>query len=162
MPLEQQYDESVILNIAALAANDMISVGGKIDATREVGVRVIKSEGWFFGRNLADDEQVIVGIQPISSAAEAEAGIEADPQSPFEVTTQGLQHSRAWFPIGVLMGPTGTSPWGAFHFKNEIPWSYPEGAAMSYGVYNPDDAALSSVAQELIGFVKHQVVWLRD
>ncbi len=160
--LNYVYDNSVILSIASLAANDAISIGSKIDASREQGFRVVKSEGWFIGRNLADEEQVVVCIiADAMVAAEGEVGVESDPQSLFDFE-EIERAGRSIFPIGILHGEGVAASERMFHFENKVPWTYPEGSAMSYMVYNIDDAALSAASQELIGFVKHTGVWLRD
>ncbi len=156
------FDEGVIISLASLAAKDSISGSSKIDAARENGFRVVKSEGWAFLKAQVVDEPVLFGIAARAmSASEIEEVIEVDPQSMFQVP-EAEQALRPVFPMGAIMGSSAGVFNPPVHFMNDIPWSYREGSAMFYWAYNPDNDAFSAGSQELILFVKHTGVWLRD
>ncbi len=161
--LVRLYDESVIISVASLAAKDAIAAASKIDASREVGFRVLKTEGWAFLKAAVSDEVVIFGVDAfILSAAGVEESIESDSQSPFDFANVE-KASRPVFPLGALSGLSAQPGNGILvHFTNEIPWTYPEGTGMEWWAYNPDDDALSAGSQQVIIFAQHQGVWLRD
>ncbi len=155
------YDESLIVSLASLTANDAVIGTSKIDAAREHGFRIVKTEGWIMLKGGIVNEFAIFGMAPWTmTAAEIEEGIEADPQSMFEVP-ETEQSSRPTFPMAVIGGAAAQARQSA-HFENNIPWSYPEGSSLQYWFYNPDDNSWSAGSQEAIIFAKHTGVWLRD
>lgn len=155
------FDESVIISLSALAARDLIEGSSKIDAGREHGYRIVKTEGWAFVKAAVLNEPVVFGLTPSKTASETEEAIEADPQSIFAVPEQE-QAMRPVFPLGALMGVAAEGANLIGHFVNNIPWSYPEGDALFWWAYNPDDDDFSAGTQQLIIFAKHTGVWLRD
>ncbi len=155
------YDDGLILSLASLTTKDAVSVTGKIDAAREHGFRVVKTEGWFFLKGGIVNEFAVVGMAPSTlTAAEIEEGIEADPQSSFEVP-ETEEAGRPTFPLAAIGGAAAQAN-QIIPFKNAIPWSYPEGSSMIWWAYNPDDNSWTANSQELIIFAKHTGVWLRD
>lgn len=155
------YDD-VELALGALAGKDAIAAPSKIDASRENGFRVMKTEYWmiFYGKTTAEGP-IMVGLAPNLAAASIEETIEADPQSRTDdqVTPDS---KRPVFPLEIIdyteVDMTNLQP-----YKGEVKirWSIPEGNNLNWFAYNMNAAGLTTGTVVRI-FAKHYGVWLRD
>ncbi len=154
------FDHSVIFSVASLTARSAAGLVTKQDGSRARGFRFLKTEFYFFLRSLAATETLIIGLGgPGLTVVEIEEAIEADPQSPNDVSA--AEHSMRFVTIlGMVSG--GTSRRVQIDGTVNLRWSYPESESMFVFAYNPDDADLSAASQEVIWLMKHYGVWLND
>ncbi len=146
----------VEIDISSLASLDAVSGASKIDAARENGFRILKSEVMI----RSEVGGLAVGMSgPGLNVAEVEEAIESDPQSPSD-NVDIERTMRMVVPFGVVpfdalvMNLTG---------ENAIKprWSWPEGQAMLYWVYNfSPDAVTTDKGLSILA--KHFGVWLND
>ncbi len=157
------HDLSVI-TVGALAALDAVVVNSVIDATREEGFRILKTEYFvhFEGKTTAEGP-VMFGFAANLNAAEIEEAIEADPQQ----RADDPEMHNAMRPVWVL----GVIPKLSTEQDQSFPgnvkgifnprWSIPEGKGASWWAYNNSSGALTTGLLIKI-MAKHFGVWLRD
>ncbi len=153
--------------IASLALNDAAAVASKIDGARKRGFRITKMK---YDVHIHSREGLegpfIFGVAVGLSAAEVEACLEADPQSPDETTYELTK--RAVFPLGVIERNGGTTDiagdfpgQGAKPLMEEtLNWSVREDEGLFWWFYNMGGAATAGTKVGI--FAKYFGVWLRD
>lgn len=154
------YDDVRIL-VSTLATKTAILGASKIDASREMGFRIMKTEyvvGW--NNTTAGDGPLVLGFAANLNQAEIEEAIEGDPQS--SVDTEDAETIRPVWVLGMLAGSAahGNLDGGRVHSFTPK-WSIPEGSAGQWFVYNIDSASMTDGTVVSI-FAKHYGVWLRD
>lgn len=147
-----------ILNhtVGALAAGDCAVTTMKQDGSRQKGFRVLKSEYNIQVLSMTGNEALVVGVGgPYLSAAQIEEALEADPQQ-HDHAPDAEQSMRPLWILGIL--DESSDP-----LKGEWKprWSFPEGAAMNFFVYNPMSGAITTGAT-VVAVFKHFGVWLND
>ncbi len=155
--------DQVGITLSTLAALTGILGASRIDAAREQGFRVMKTEyvGSIVGRTNGEGP-VMLAVGFNLSLAEMEEAIEADPQSSFD-TPANEQVMRPVFILGIF-DPLAASP---AILNNGIPktvnfkWSAPEGGSMNWMAYNTSGSALTTGSVVRV-VAKHFGVWLKD
>ncbi len=165
--LEQQFDLDVLLTLADLAANTLISVSSKIDASRLNGFRVTKTElNWeLTGKTIAEGPILFGVAANFTNDVAIEVALEADVQSR---VGNNLRGDGTFLKI---LGKVGLSP-SAFpnndmgvapHYTisyGKNGWSIPEGQELVYWAYNA--GAQLTTGTVFIIDAEHFGVWLRD
>ncbi len=145
----------------SLGSQDLTTIASKIDAARTRGFRVLKLKGHAHVAFMDSDEHIVFGVAgPGLSGAEIEEAIESDPQSPQDNVNIELSMRPVW-PLGILGGSTDLGGSPSASFEETIRWSFPQGQAMLWWVYNTTASTLNvsttfSVVCKIFG------VWLRD
>lgn len=150
----------------ALAAKDLILSASAIDAAKEMGFRILKSQIFAsFLNKTADEGGVLFGyaFNPDSAAAVEEA-IEADPQSDSRLARlQNEQAMRPVFPIGLIhFNATDGVLFNGAAIEIKPQWSIPEGGALQYWAYNVSPSAPLTTGCIIQIQAKHFGVWLND
>ncbi len=160
--MTQVYDD-VVITLGALAANDVVGVVGKIDSSRENGMKVI--DGRFFGQfaNKTDgDGPYAWGIACNLGSAEIEAILEQDLQQSSAPTAEG---PSSWIKlmgtVGEVVGTSGSIIDGLPFIDQKINWSIPEGSEFTYFVWNFTSAVFTT-GQSVLIQAQLNGVWLRD
>ncbi len=155
------WDELTI-TLGALAADTSIQTASKIDAGRESGFRVLKTQYWLDVTGKTNDEGgILVGINHNLSVAENAEAIAADPQGHAGIARP--ENEQAMRPVwGLMFIPsTVVSVENKLIEPREVKlnWSFPEGSSMNWFAH----AFGSLTTGTVVGVVaKHFGVWLKD
>ncbi len=169
MALVQQFDEDTTLNLATLAVKTILSQALKIDASRENGFRVTKSNFHFsVADKTAQEGPVMIGVAcNFVNDAAITAALGADPQKAQADDIRG----KGTFIKGLFLIGTNVQAYpgdgGAIdgqmievsYGKNG--WSIPEGSSMVLWAWNMGAAALTT-GTRINMYAEHFGVWLRD
>ncbi len=152
------YDEGNV-SLSTLANKVALTIGSKIDGSRENGFRILRTDYWITGHDFtAGEYPITVGLSFGSlSVAEIAEAFAADPQSS-DKRNLIEQTMRPIFILGIL-GDTGDMRFLTGTVKPR--WSSPEGAAVKFFAYNSTGATLTTGASVRL-IAKHFGVWLKD
>ncbi len=158
--LDFVYDRLVI-TLGTLAVLTAIGGAGKIDASRENGFRIMKTEAWMtFGGMTAGEGPLIVGFACNATVSQVESTIEVDDQSSTDSQLSGVSRRPVWPMWMIGLGLT-TEAQEMYRIINPK-WSVPEGEAAVWWVYNADSTNALTTGGQVNIFAKHSGVWLRD
>lgn len=146
----------------ALAVKDVASNNSqRLDGSTQQGMRILKVEYniWTTGMT-AGEGPVLCGLAgPDISASEIEEALEADPQWSGS-DTEAFQANRPIWPLGMINNLSSIGFWIEQMKEKKINWSFPEGTALQFWVYNLDDSTLSAFNVHFL--LKIYGVWLND
>ncbi len=160
------YDD-IVITLGALGANSVAITASKIDAARENGFRVIKTQYWIdWQGKTAVEGPVIVGYAFGMDANAISATISSDPQSSnldfVDGETKNPVFPMELIPFASTDGGGATPGQGGFTMGEVVPrWSVPEGSNLNWFARNLGGAGMTTGTVVLI-FAKHFGVWLRD
>jgi len=166
MVLEQQFDEDHNVTLGALSGAAAIFGASKIDAGREQGFRLVKSNVTVsFTGKTASEGPISFGVCcNVPTAAELASVLVNDPQG----SSSNKKRADNWFikPLGVIsLLATATDAQNNIEMTFEISygkngWSIPEGSALNYYAFNMGSALTTGTV--IIISAEHFGVWLRD
>ncbi len=146
---------------STLANSTAVTTGSKIDASRENGFRVTRTEWKIFARGgTAGDDPVVAGMAFGQNSTQITEALVADPQSRSVNAAAVLandQTMRPVFPLAAFGGAVERVREGVAKPN----WSAPETGNLSWFVFNFGPDALTT-GLIINFFAKHFGVWLRD
>ncbi len=168
MSLVQQFDIDLSVALSTLGAGVAIAADTKIDASRENGFRLVKSDVHMTmsGKTTAEGPLVVGLAGNFASLQEVTDVLDNDPQS----RNADMKRGKGTFlkilgTIGLVPTTIPSSDTGVgIHFEisyGKNGWSIPEGQKVFFWVRNNDSSALTTGT--VVQFTaEHFGVWLND
>ncbi len=169
MALVQQFDIDLPLPVGALAAGAAVIANSRIDAARENGFRIVKSQLFLTltGKTTAEGPIAFGVAMNVPNAAAITAILDADPSDSKADISRG---EGVFVKILGVLGLLETSfppisrdgpGWMMEISYGKNGWSIPEGRGLVYWARNNDGSALTT-GTILTFSAEHFGVWLRD
>ncbi len=154
------YDDTTI-NLSTLPAGTAIILPSKIDASREQGFRILRTE-WHIAYDgiTIGEGPVVFGFSCNVAATEIEACIEADPQDSAD-RVGNTQSSQPVWPLVYQARSEGENGIEPLNGMLKPRWTVPEGEQANWFAYNRSSSALTTGGVFFV-FAKHFGVWLND
>ncbi len=159
--MAQILHESKEFSFGTLASKDVISSTSLIDAAKENGFRLLRTEWWVSVRGMANAEgPVLIGLAANLSAAEVEITLEANPESA-NSASEGHNANRPVWPLAVLENDGNGGHKASDSGVLKPGWSIPEGSFLNWFAWNLDGSTLTTGGSAIV-YAKHFGVWLKD
>ncbi len=159
--MAQILHESQTWTLGTLAAKDVISTTSLIDAAKENGFRILRTEWWASLRGVANAEgPILIGMAANLSAAEIEITLEANPENS-NTASEGHNANRPVWPLAVLENDGNGGHKASDRGILKPSWSIPEGSFVTWFAWNLDSSTLTTGGSVTI-YAKHFGVWLKD
>ncbi len=166
IPLDQQFDIGISLDLGTLGVADVITAESSIDGSRKQGFRVTKSKILLeMSGKTAGEGPILFGVAAnFPGAPEVELALEADPQGRNEQdSARGkgtfLKVLALFMSVPINIPTTRPQMFEFSYGKNG--WSVPEAEKLVYWARNQDTSALTTGTRISIS-AEHFGVWLRD
>ncbi len=152
--------DDLSLSLSTLANQTAIIIGSKIDAAREMGMKILKTEYLAVIEDLHANDNgrtLWLGLAHDLVGTEIDACLSADLQRRGDPTLSSQANRPVWM-LGLMLRPL-TNPRTEGVIK--LGWSIPEGTVLNWFLRNDSGAPLTTGATLRI-VAKHYGVWLRD
>ncbi len=156
----------ITIALSTLGTLTAILGPSKIDASREMGFRVLRTEYWLEYEGKTDNEgPIIFGLSVDMTVSQIANAISADPQGRDpEASEANLRAKFPIFPLKMLSEQSTESPGGGNAIISmdvaKVGWSLPEGSHLDFFAFNLGSALTTGTVIRV--FAKHFGVWLDD
>ncbi len=155
--------EEVNITLGALAEDTAVSAASKIDASREQGFRVLKTQYAIDVVGKTNDQGgILIGLNHNLSVAEVAEALAADPQgSPGKDRPENEQAMRPIWPLKFVPVTVTSIEEKLLNFEEvKINWSIMEGSTLNWFAFNTGGLLTTGTVVNIIA--KHFGVWLKD